>query len=99
MSLPLILGALWVIVASLTAMLPLRRQYVPGVCLLLCAPPLLGWIGWQHGGVWLLFSLFALVSMFRRPLLFFARKALGLPDAVAVPATPPPMPPLTKDSA
>jgi|GEM_PF-2090217 len=30
MTVPLILGALWVIAAAITAMLPMRRQYVPG---------------------------------------------------------------------
>jgi len=91
MSLPLILGALWVIAAAITAILPMQRQYVPGVSLLICAPPLIGWIGWQHGVIWLLFALFALVSMFRRPLLYFARRVLGLP--VPDPAEP------AKDSA
>ena len=79
MSTPLILGALWVVAAAITAMLPMKRQYVPGVSLLICAPPLIGWIGWEHGVIWLLFALFALLSMFRRPLLYFARKGLGLP--------------------
>lgn len=82
MSLPLILGALWVIAAAITAMLPMQKQYVPGVCLLICAPPLIGWIGWEHGLVWLVFALFALLSMFRRPLLYFARRALGLPVTI-----------------
>ncbi len=82
MSAPLILGALWVIAAAVTAMLPMRRQYVPGLSLLICAPPLIGWIGWQHGYLWMLFGLFALLSMFRRPLLFFARRALGLPVTI-----------------
>ena len=79
MSLPLILGALWVLAATVTALLPMRRQYIPGVTLLILAPGLIGWIGWQHGVVWLLLALFALLSMFRHPLLYFARKALGLP--------------------
>lgn len=79
MNAPLILGALWVIAAAVTAMLPMRRQYVPGLSLLICAPPLIGWIGWQHGYLWMLFGLFALLSMFRRPLLYFSRRALGLP--------------------
>ena len=82
MSAPLILGALWVVAAAITAMLPMRRQFVPGVILLICAPPLIGWIGWQHGAIWLLFALFALLSMFRRPLLYFARRAFGLPVTI-----------------
>ena len=96
MSAPLIFGAFWVIAAAVTAMLPMRRQYVPGVSLLICAPPLIGWIGWEHGLIWLLFALFALVSMFRRPLLFFARRALCL--SVTVPTDLDPQDP-AKDSA
>jgi hypothetical protein len=79
MSLPLILGALWVIASAVVAMLPMRAQMVPGVALLLAAPVLLVWIGWEHGWVWLALGLFAFVSMFRNPLRYFARRALGRP--------------------
>lgn len=84
MSAPLILGAFWVIAAAVVAMLPMRLQYVPGVCLLICAPPLIGWIGYEQGPVWLLFGVFALVSMFRRPLLYVSRRVLGLPVNLTV---------------
>jgi hypothetical protein len=79
MSLPLILGALWVIAAAVVAMLPMRRQMLPGVALLVSAPALLVWIGWTHGWFWLAFGVFAFVSMFRNPLLYFLRRALGRP--------------------
>ena len=79
MSLPLILGALWVIASAIVAMLPMRAQMVPGVALLIAAPLLLVWIGWVHGWVWLALGLFAFVSMFRNPLRYFARRALGRP--------------------
>lgn len=79
MSLPLILGALWVIAAAITAMLPLYYQRFPGFPLLLSAPVLLVWIGMEHGWFWTAFGIFAFLSMFRRPLNYFARKALGLP--------------------
>jgi hypothetical protein len=78
-STPLILGALWVIAAAITAMLPMRAQMVPGLALLAAAPVLLVWIGWVHGWVWLALGLFAFVSMFRNPLRYFARRALGRP--------------------
>lgn len=84
MSLPLILGCLWVIAAAVTALLPMRRQYAPGVTLLALGPLLVGWIGWHHGVWWAIAGVFALVSMFRRPLLYFARRAVGLP--VRIPA-------------
>ena len=37
MSLPLILGCVWIIVAALTAMLPMRLQKFPGLPLLIAA--------------------------------------------------------------
>jgi hypothetical protein len=40
---------------------------------------LLVWIGWEHGWLWLAIGLFAFLSMFRNPLLYFARRALGRP--------------------
>ncbi|NEY91862.1 DUF2484 family protein [Tabrizicola oligotrophica] len=73
---PLVLGGLWVLAASATAFLPMRRQMVPGLALLLLAPGLLVWIGLSHGWLWLAFGLFAFVSMFRRPLRHFATLAL-----------------------
>lgn len=79
MSTPLVLGALWVIASAIVAMLPMRAQMVPGVALLIAAPVLLVWIGWAHGWVWLALGLFAFVSMFRNPLRYFARRALGRP--------------------
>jgi Protein of unknown function (DUF2484) len=72
MSVPLILGGLWVIAATVVAMLP-------GVVLLIAAPVLLIWIGWAHGWLWLGVGLLAFLSMFRNPLLYFARRALGRP--------------------
>ena len=75
MSPPLVLGCLWVLAAAVTAMLPMRRQMVPGLTLLV----LLVWIGYQHGSLWLAVGLFAFLSMFRNPLLYFLRRALGRP--------------------
>ena len=82
MSTPLILGCFWVLASAITAMLPMRRQMVPGIALLIVAPFLLVWIGWVHGWLWLALGLFAFVSMFRNPLLYFLRRALGRPAPV-----------------
>jgi hypothetical protein len=79
MSAPLILGALWVIASAVVAMLPMKAQMVPGVALLVAAPVLLVWIASAHGWVWLALGLFAFVSMFRNPLRYFVRRALGRP--------------------
>ena len=78
MSLSLVFGCLWVLASAGVALMPMRHQYMPGVALLLLAPLLLIWIGREHG-VWLaLLALAAAASMFRRPLIYFGRKALGL---------------------
>ncbi|MDJ0823005.1 MAG: DUF2484 family protein [Paracoccaceae bacterium] len=77
MSWALICGALWVLASAIVAMLPMRRQYVPGVALLLSAPPLILWIGLQHGWLWTAFGVFAFLSMFRNPLRYFWKRARG----------------------
>ncbi|MBA3909047.1 MAG: UDP-N-acetylmuramate--alanine ligase [Rhodobacter sp.] len=79
MSEPLILGGLWIVASAIVAILPMRLQMVPGVALLVAAPVLLVWIGWIHGWLWLGLGLFAFISMFRNPLRYFARRALGRP--------------------
>ncbi|MDU8943096.1 DUF2484 family protein [Ovoidimarina sediminis] len=79
MSLPLLIGALWVLASAIVALLPMRHQYAPGICLLIAAPVLIVWIGAEHGWVPAAFGLFAFLSMFRRPLIYFAKKALGHP--------------------
>lgn len=79
---PLVLGGLWVLAATATALLPMRRQMVPGLALLVVAPVLLVWIALVHGWLWAAFGLFAFVSMFRRPLRYFALRALGRPVEV-----------------
>ncbi len=72
----------WVFAGTICALLPMRLQMVPGLALLIAAPLLIGWIGWEHG--WLAGGLAAcaFVSMFRNPLRYFANKALGRPTAL-----------------
>ncbi|WP_284326476.1 DUF2484 family protein [Cypionkella aquatica] len=84
MSLPLIMGCVWVIAATITAMLPMKRQMVPGMTLIVLAPVLLIWIGLAHGLLWVGLGLLAFLSMFRRPLIYFARRGLGLPVELPV---------------
>lgn len=79
MSVSLVLACFWVLAATGVAMLPMRYQYVPGVALLVAAPVLIGVIWFEHGWMVGAAALFGFVSMFRRPLMFFGRKALGLP--------------------
>lgn len=77
MSAALICGALWVLASAIVAMLPMARQYVPGVALLIAAPVLILWIGAVHGWLWSGFGLFAFVSMFRNPLRYLWAKSRG----------------------
>lgn len=74
---PIILSALWVLAATITALLPMRRQYVPGVTLLVLAPVLIIWLGYAHGWWLSLAATLAFVSMFRNPLRYFYRRARG----------------------
>ncbi|GFE63556.1 DUF2484 family protein [Litoreibacter roseus] len=77
MSISLALAAVWVLAATITAMLPMRLQYPPGLTLLVMAPGLICFMGYQHG-VWVaLIGLLAFVSMFRNPLMYFYRRARG----------------------
>jgi len=68
MSFSLIFGCIWVFIATVIATLPMRLQFPPGILLLIAAPLLIGWIGWEHGILPSLIGLFAFISMFRRPL-------------------------------
>ncbi len=77
MSLPLIFGCLWVFAATVTALLPMRRQYAPGITLLVLAPVLIIWMSMQHGWGIGVFALFAFTSMFRNPLRYFWRRFRG----------------------
>ncbi len=77
MSLSLVLSCLWVITASVVAMLPMRRQFAPGLILLLCAPALLVYLGYQHNSWVVLAAGIAILSMFRRPLIHLLRHLLA----------------------
>lgn len=63
--------------ATATAFLPMGRQVVPGLVLLVLAPVMIVWVGVDFG-VWVaLAAVFAFVSMFRKPLFYFYRRARG----------------------
>lgn len=74
MSTPLLLACVWVVAATATSWLPMRRQYIPGVTLLITAPMLLIYIGAVHGWIVGLVCLLAVLSVMRNPLRYlFAR--------------------------
>ncbi len=72
-----IAACLWVLAAALVALLPMRRQYAPGFVLLAMVPVLIVWLAVTYG-VWAGVAILAVfVSMFRRPLIYFAKRAMG----------------------
>ena len=77
MSLSLTLACLWVLAAAIVAMLPMRLQYAPGLALLVASLPLMTFVGMQHGWLWVAAVLFAVLSMFRKPLWHLGRKLAG----------------------
>lgn len=77
MSLPLIIGCLWVLAATIVALLPMKHQYKPGLTLLIAAPFLIVWIGYAHGWIFGVLGLLAFVSMFRNPLIYLYKRARG----------------------
>ncbi|WP_293576840.1 DUF2484 family protein [Phaeobacter sp.] len=66
--LSVVAASLWVLLGCVVAALPLRWQIWPGVMLLLTAPLLIVLLAQDHGGWVAGFGVFAVVSMFRRPL-------------------------------
>ncbi len=77
MSLVLILSILWVLAATVTALLPMRAQYPPGIVLLIAAPVLIVWLGAVHGWWVSALALAAFGSMFRNPLRYLWARARG----------------------
>jgi hypothetical protein len=71
---------LWVFAATGIAMLPMRRQMLPGFGLLIAAPVIIVWIGAAHGPWIAALAALAFLSVFRRPLVYLSRRALGLPS-------------------
>jgi hypothetical protein len=72
-----IAACLWVLAAALVALLPMRRQFAPGIVLLGLAPVLMIWLSLTYGlwvgGV----ALLAFLSMFRRPLIYLVKRLFG----------------------
>ncbi len=85
MVLSLILALAWVLAATIVACLPLRLQRPPGLLLLLAAPVLIWLLYRDFGALAAAFGLFALGSMFRKPLCHLARSLRSAPDAGAPP--------------
>ncbi|RYG90861.1 DUF2484 family protein [Loktanella sp. IMCC34160] len=77
MSYSLIAAAFWVILGTITALLPLRRQMWPGLTLLVLAPVILVWLSVDHG-LWIgALGAAGFVSMFRNPLRYLWARVRG----------------------
>ncbi len=73
----LAISCFWVLAATVVALLPMRFQYVPGVLLMLAAPALIYLIS-RDVALWAgIAAAFAFISMFRNPLRYFAKRAMG----------------------
>ena len=77
MKLSLVLGCIWVVGATITALLPMRRQMVPGLVLLVLAPVLLIYIGYETSWWITGLALAAFLSMFRNPLRALVQWMMG----------------------
>lgn len=64
----------WVLAASVTACLPMRMQYPPGIALLFAAPPLIAWFAVEHGAIWGVLGLAGFASIFRNPIIYLLRR-------------------------
>ena len=79
MSVPVILGLGWLVLANVAGMIPARDNHWARAWVLVAAGlPLLGWIWWDSG--WLIAGLFlaAGASVLRWPLLYLLRWLRGL---------------------
>lgn len=68
---------LWVLASAAVAMLPMRRQYLPGVILMALAPVLIVLVGLQVGWFMAVLGIAAFVSMYRNPLRYLVAKLRG----------------------
>ena len=73
----IVYSCLWVVAATCVAMLPMRWQIVPGFVLLLAAPVLIWMLVAEFGLVAGVLAALAFLSMFRRPLRYYARRILN----------------------
>lgn len=73
----IIIAALWAIAATITAFLPMRLQYTPGVTLLIAAPIIIFWLGYDYGWLLAIAATAGFISMFRNPLRYIFAKLRG----------------------
>lgn len=79
MYLSIIFAAFWVVASTITALLPMRHQYKPAITLLILAPALILWLGYDFGWWLSALALIGFVSMFRNPLRYIYKKLACVP--------------------
>jgi hypothetical protein len=73
-TLPVILGCLWLVAANVLGLIPSRdHHWFRAYVLIAVGIPLLGWITWQSGPLIGLLFFAAGASVLRWPLVFFGR--------------------------
>ena len=78
MSLPLILGLVWLVAANLIGLLPSRDHHWRNAYILIgVGVPILGWVTYENGAVWGLVLLVAAGSVLRWPLVYAWRWVRG----------------------
>ncbi len=70
-------AVLWVVAATIVAMLPMRLQFPPGIILFVSAPALIVWLGHDFGWFVSLLASAAFASMFRNPIRHYWRRWTG----------------------
>lgn len=75
MALPLILVALWAVIANILTLTPGQAQYWRNAALLICTGiPIVGLVTWQHGPWIGLFVMAAGIVMLRWPVISLGRR-------------------------
>jgi hypothetical protein len=73
MTISLVLGCVWIVLANVLGMMPSKRSHWPQAYFLIAVGiPLLGYITYENGPWWGLAALFAGASILRWPLRFLA---------------------------
>jgi hypothetical protein len=74
---PIVAACVWVVAATAVAFLPMRVQRILGLPLVAAALALIIWLS-RAVSPWIgVAALAAFVSMFRKPLIYFAKRLLG----------------------
>ncbi|SMO50993.1 DUF2484 family protein [Ruegeria faecimaris] len=80
MAYSVLFAGLWVIASTIVAMLPMRLQFPPGIVLVIVAPALIVWLGYDFGWFFSVLGFAAFASMFRNPIRHYWQRWTGRGD-------------------